>query len=92
VGSVAANAAGPFALMRTARRQSKGEGFMEWIAVNWFWILVFIGFIAMHIFGHGGHGSHHGHGGGDRKRIADESENNERQRRDLNASSGGHQH
>ncbi len=68
---------------------------MEWIAANWFWILVFIGFIAMHLFGHGGHGrhgSHRGHGGGDRKRIANEGSSNETQGRDLNSSSGGHQH
>jgi hypothetical protein len=65
---------------------------MEWITANWFWILVFIGFIAMHMFGHGGHGGHRGHGGGDRKRSADESENDEGEKRAMNTSSGGHQH
>ncbi len=29
---------------------------MEWLAENWFWVLIGIGFIVMHMFGHGGHG------------------------------------
>ena len=29
---------------------------MDWLLTNWFWILVFVLFIAMHLFGHGGHG------------------------------------
>lgn len=29
---------------------------MEWLASNWVWIAVFVGFIALHRFGHGGHG------------------------------------
>jgi hypothetical protein len=39
---------------------------MEWLTQNWFWVLVFVAFIAMHMFGHGGHGrgGHGGHGGG----------------------------
>lgn len=36
---------------------------MEWIADNWFLILIAILFVAMHIFGHGhmhgGHGHNH---------------------------------
>lgn len=36
---------------------------MEWIIENWFWILVFVGFLALHLFGHGGHRSHSGPGG-----------------------------
>ena len=35
---------------------------MEWIAENWFLILIIILFVGMHMFGHG-HGSHGGHGG-----------------------------
>ena len=27
---------------------------------NWIWVLFFIAFIAMHMFGHGGHGGHYG--------------------------------
>ena len=34
---------------------------MEWLTENWFWVLIGILFVAMHMFGHGGHG---GHGGG----------------------------
>ena len=34
---------------------------MEWLSQNWVWVLFFVAFIAMHMFGHGGHG---GHGGG----------------------------
>ena len=37
---------------------------MEWLSQNWVWVLLFAGFIAMHMFGHGGYGSHKGHGGG----------------------------
>ena len=32
---------------------------MEWLAQNWIWVLFFAGFIAMHMFGHGGHGGRH---------------------------------
>lgn len=32
---------------------------MEWIVENWFWILIGILFVAMHIFGHGGHRGKH---------------------------------
>jgi len=31
---------------------------MDWVSANWFWILIAIAFVAMHMFGHGGHGSH----------------------------------
>ena len=37
---------------------------MAWLVENWFWILTFIAFVAMHMFGHGGdggHGDHRGH-------------------------------
>ena len=33
---------------------------MEWFAQNWIWVLFFVGFIAMHMFGHGSHGGHGG--------------------------------
>ena len=29
---------------------------MTWFTENWFWILTFIAFVAMHMLGHGGHG------------------------------------
>ncbi|MDP3720112.1 MAG: DUF2933 domain-containing protein [Acidobacteriota bacterium] len=47
---------------------------MAWLTENWFWLLVFVGFIAMHVFGHGGHGGHLSHGGGDRQRNRDEKD------------------
>jgi hypothetical protein len=62
---------------------------MEWFIANWFWVLIFIAFVAMHMFGHGAHGSHSGHGGGDRKRSRDERD--EAQGRVVNTGSGGHQ-
>jgi hypothetical protein len=31
---------------------------MEWLSQNWVWVLLGIGFIAMHMFGHGGHAGH----------------------------------
>lgn len=34
---------------------------MEWLSENWFWVLIVVVFIAMHLFGHGGHGGHGGH-------------------------------
>jgi Protein of unknown function (DUF2933) len=62
---------------------------MAWFTANWFWVLIFIAFIAMHMFGHGGHS---GHGAGDRQRSGNEREEDEAQGRVVNPSSGGHQH
>lgn len=58
---------------------------MEWLSQNWVWVLFFIGFIAMHMFGHGGHG---GHGGGhkDAKPAVDDSAQRTSQQ------GSGHQH
>ena len=39
---------------------------MEWLAENWFWLLIGIVFVGMHLFGHG----HGGHGGDDAKDAA----------------------
>jgi len=36
---------------------------MEWLAQNWFWVVVLVAFFALHLFGHGGHGGHGGGGG-----------------------------
>lgn len=63
---------------------------MAWLTANWFWVLIFIAFIAMHMFGHGGHGGHGDHGGDDRQRSRDG--NDEAPDRVVGASSGGHQH
>ena len=38
---------------------------MEWLQENWFWVVVFVAFFAMHLFGHCGREDHGGHGGGD---------------------------
>ncbi len=53
---------------------------MEWLAENWFWVVVGIGFIAMHLFGHGGHG---GHGGSGRQGAGDD---------ERSGRPGAHQH
>jgi len=29
---------------------------MEWLIDNWFWILIVILFVGMHLYGHGKHG------------------------------------
>ena len=60
---------------------------MAWFTANWFWVLIFIAFIAMHMFGHGGHSRH----GGDNRQQS-EDEKDEAQGRVVNTSSGGHQH
>ena len=68
---------------------------MAWLTENWFWLLTFVAFVAMHMFGHGGrgrHGGHGGHGGGDRQRGADERDNDEIRSPDAKTRSGGHQH
>ena len=33
---------------------------MEWLSENWVFLLVVVGMVAMHLFGHGGHGGHGG--------------------------------
>lgn len=38
---------------------------MRWLAGNWFFLLMGVAFVAMHLFGHGGHGGH----GDSRRRI-----------------------
>ena len=62
---------------------------MAWIAENWFWTLVFIAFMAMHMFGHGGHG---GHGGRSRHRHTREAGKDEQKERLADPRPGGHQH
>lgn len=36
---------------------------MQWFSENWVFVVVVVGMLVMHLFGHGGHG---GHGGRDR--------------------------
>lgn len=57
---------------------------MQWLVANWFWVLIFIAFIAMHLFGHGGHG------GDDGQRSKDEKGKDKTPSRVVNTS--GHQH
>ncbi len=59
---------------------------MAWLTENWFWILTFIAFIAMHMFGHGGHG------GEDRPPKADDKVNDDVKTRASDTRSGGHRH
>lgn len=65
---------------------------MEWFIANWFWVVIFIAFVAMHLFGHGGHGGHGGHREGDRQRGKGDSATDEARGRRVNTSAGGHQH
>lgn len=45
---------------------------MNWLTENWIWVLFGVGFIAMHLFGHGGHGGGGGCcGGGGRKNTVE---------------------
>ena len=62
---------------------------MAWFAENWFWTLVFIAFMAMHMFGHGSHG---GHGGRGRHRHGSEAGDDEQKDRTVDPPSDGHQH
>ena len=34
---------------------------MDWLLQNWFWVLIAIIFVGVHLVGHGGHGGHGGH-------------------------------
>jgi hypothetical protein len=53
---------------------------MAWLTENWFWVLIFIAFIAMHLFGHGSHGS------------VDKRKNSAKEGSAVKTKSGGHQH
>jgi len=59
---------------------------MAWFTANWFWVLIFIALIAMHLFGHGGHGGHR-----DLQQSMDDSDKVETQD-GASTCSGGHQH
>jgi hypothetical protein len=75
-----------------ARLQIERRTVMAWFTANWFWVLIGILFIAMHVFGHGGHGGHGSHGAGDRQQSSNERERGEAQGRAANTNSAGHQH
>jgi hypothetical protein len=40
---------------------------MEWLTENWFWVLIGVLFVGVHMFGHGGHGGGSSHGVNDAK-------------------------
>ncbi len=61
---------------------------MDWLAENWFWVLVGIAFIGMHMFGHGGHGGHGTHGDHGKH---DDDEDEDKQRKNQTHDSG-HKH
>ena len=55
---------------------------MEWLAENWFWVVIGILFVAMHMFGHGGNGGHGGgghggHGASDKTDKPDKPDSNQ---------------
>ena len=62
---------------------------MQWLVTNWFWVLIGIAFIAMHLGGHGGHG---GHGGGDRPKRTEDGDLEKSPDRSISRGTGGHQH
>lgn len=35
---------------------------MAWLSENWFWVIILILFVVLHLFGHGGMHGGHGHG------------------------------
>ena len=61
---------------------------MQWLVTNWFWLLIGIAFVAMHLFAHGGHA---GHGGGN-SQPAGKAKAGEGSAPDANRSPSGHQH
>ena len=65
---------------------------MAWLTANWFWILIFIAFISMHLVGHGGHGGHGSQGGDASPRNTDEADRNAPRGRDSTSRSSEHQH
>lgn len=70
---------------------------MDWALENWFWILIFVFFIATHLFGHGGHGGHGSHAGhkghsGDVHKNTDENEKEDVRDHRANRHTGEHQH
>jgi len=65
---------------------------MEWLAANGFWVVIFIAFIGMHLFCHGGHHRHGSHGGADHQPGNSEKDNASAQGRTAQTRSSEHQH
>jgi hypothetical protein len=47
-----------------APRNLSGDGDMEWLSQNWFFVLILVVFVGMHLFGHGCGGGHRHRGKG----------------------------
>ena len=60
---------------------------MQWFVTNWFWLVIGVAFVGMHLGGHGGHG---GHGGGDRLQRTEGGDPQESPGRKTTGSTGGH--
>ena len=61
---------------------------MAWLTANWFWVLVLIAFIWMHVGGHGGHGGH----GAKRPRSNGKEEVADAEKLPKDPAPGGHHH
>lgn len=57
---------------------------MDWLAQNWIWVVFFVLFVGMHLFGHGGHGGHGGGGDSDQRPAGGEQPGKDKPQ--------GHQH
>ena len=71
---------------------NRKDAAMEWFTANWFSVVIFGAFVAMHVFGHGGHGGHGGHRDGDRQRRRGDADTDGARGRRVNTTAGGHQH
>lgn len=58
---------------------------MEWLSENWVFLLIAVGFVAMHLFGHGAHGGYGGHG-------RDECDRREVPNKSTGTARRGHRH
>lgn len=64
---------------------TSGAATWQWLVTNWFWILIVIAFIALHLFGYGGHGCCGGHG--EKGGTSDEAPTRDRATQDSDAPS-----
>jgi hypothetical protein len=65
---------------------------MAWLLQNWFWVLIAIIFVGVHLVGHGGHGGH-GHGGHANEKVDEGDDPLHASHKDEQASkSHDHQH
>lgn len=62
---------------------------MQWLSDNWFFVLLLLAFVGMHMFGHGGHGGHGG-GCGPAHRDSHDGEDDAGEGAPANHSAGSH--